>query len=134
MSAPHQADHHDDHHHGIAHVASAKTMLGTFGALMVFTVLTVLATKVDFGGSTNLALAMLVAVIKATLVGLFFMHLRYDKVFHSVLLLGGVLTAALFVGYTLMDSGQYQQSIHWNVRTPLATPDGPRIKTTPPMP
>lgn len=128
------AEHHDDHDHGIAHVATPKTLLGTWGALMVLTVLTVLATKVDFGGSTNLALAMLVAVIKATLVVLFFMHLRYDKVFHSVLLVGGVLCAALFVGYTLMDSGQYQHSIHWNVRTPLAAPDGPKIKATPPQP
>ena len=117
------ADHgHDDHGHGLSHVASPKNLLGTWGILMVLTVLTVLATKVDFGSSTNLALAMLVAIIKATLVCLFFMHLRYDKLFHSVLLLGGVLTAALFVGYTLMDSGQYQPSIHWDVSTPLPSP------------
>jgi cytochrome c oxidase subunit 4 len=132
MSNSHDHDaHHDDHGHGISHVASAKNLLGTWGALMVLTVLTVLATKVDFGSSTNLALAMLVALVKATLVCLFFMHLRYDKLFHSVLLVGGILTAALFVGYTLMDSSQYQPSIHWDVSAPMPSPLGPAIKANP---
>jgi len=45
----------------------------------------VLATKVDFGTNINLAVAMFIAVIKATLVVLFFMHLKYDKVFHTVI-------------------------------------------------
>ncbi|MEZ4367743.1 MAG: cytochrome C oxidase subunit IV family protein [Kofleriaceae bacterium] len=133
MAAHDAHDHHDDDHgHGIAHVASARTMLTTWGMLMVLTVITVLATKVDFGSKTNLALAMAVAAIKATLVVLFFMHLRYDKLFHSVLLVGAILAGALFVGFTLMDSNQYQHSIQWNARQPLAAPDGPAIKARTP--
>ena len=109
------AAHHDDHEHGIAHVATPKVLLGTWGALMVLTVVTVLATKVDFGPSLNLAIAMAIAVVKATLVVLFFMHLFYDKLFHSVIIIGGVLAAALFVGFALMDSHQYQETIVWHV-------------------
>ena len=104
------ADHahaHDDHH-GISHVAPVKVLLGTWIALMILTVITVGATKIDLGASYNLALAMAIAVVKATLVVLFFMHLRYDKLFHSVLVVGGILAAALFVGFALMDSNQYQ--------------------------
>ncbi|NJO12311.1 MAG: hypothetical protein HC872_01255 [Gammaproteobacteria bacterium] len=92
--------HHDAHHdaHGLAHTASLKVLLGTGGSLLFLTIVTVAATKVDFGASINLAIAMLIAVIKATLVVLFFMHLKYDKIFHSVIFIGAVLGAALFVG------------------------------------
>jgi cytochrome c oxidase subunit 4 len=117
-------DHHDDH--GISHVASVKVLLGTGGALLVLTLVTVLATKIDLGTNLNLALAMLIAVIKATLVVLYFMHLKYDKVFHTVIFMSAVLAAALFVGFTLMDSGQYQQSNIWDVDSPPAAPIGPR--------
>jgi len=118
--------HHDDHAHGISHVLPTKVLLGTFGALMVLTIVTVLATRFDFGGQINLAIAMAIAVIKATLVILFFMHLFYDKLFHTVLVIGGLLAASLFVGFTLMDSGQYQQSLNWDIAHPPAAPYGPR--------
>ena len=104
----------------------ALLYVGTGGALMVLTVITVLATKIDLGGNINLALAMAIAAVKATLVVLFFMHLKYDKVFHSVLFVGGVLAAALFVGFALMDSGQYQETIQWDTNNPVAAPIGPR--------
>jgi cytochrome c oxidase subunit 4 len=122
----HDTAHHDDHDHGMAHTASVKVLLTTFGALMVLTVVTVLATKVDFGPAMNLAIAMAIAVVKATLVILFFMHLFYDKLFHSVLVIGGILAAALFVGFALMDSGQYQQTIIWDTDNPPPAPIGPK--------
>jgi cytochrome c oxidase subunit IV len=121
-----QTHHHDDHEHGISHVAPVKVLLGTWGALMVLTVITVLATKIDFGSNINLAIAMAIAVVKATLVLLFFMHLIYDKIFHSVLVAGGLLAATLFVTFALMDSNQYQQNLIWNPDVPPAAPHGPR--------
>jgi cytochrome c oxidase subunit 4 len=125
-STAHDAhDHHDDHH-GISHVASIKVLVGTGGALLFLTIVTVLATKIDLGPSMNLALAMFIAVIKATLVVLFFMHLKYDKIFHSVVFLSAILAAALFVGFTLMDSGQYQHTNIWNPDAPPPAPIGPR--------
>jgi cytochrome c oxidase subunit IV len=118
-------DQHDDHGHGLAHVASPKVLMSTWIALMFLTVITVTATKIDLGPTYNLALAMAIAAVKATLVVLFFMHLRYDKLFHSVLIVGGILAAALFVGFTLMDSGQYQQSLIWDPSNPPLAPYGP---------
>jgi len=118
-------DYHDDHH-GIAHTASIKVLLGTGGALLMLTIVTVLATRVDFGTNINLAVAMLIAVIKATLVVLFFMHLKYDKIFHTVIFLSAVLAASLFVGFTLMDSGQYQDTNIWDADNPPVAPVGPR--------
>lgn len=119
---------HDDdgHHHGLAHVATLKVLVATGGTLLVLTLVTVLATKVDFGANINLAIAMAIAVLKATLVILFFMHLRYDRLFHSVVFVGAILAAALFVGFTLMDSNQYQQTNIWNPDAPPPAPFGPR--------
>jgi len=120
------AEHHADDHHGIAHTATIKTLVATGGALLLLTIVTVLATKVDFGASINLAVAMAIAVLKATLVILFFMHLRYDRLFHSVVFVSAILAAVLFVGFTLMDSSQYQQSNIWQPERPPVAPLGPR--------
>jgi cytochrome c oxidase subunit 4 len=121
-------EHHDDHH-GISHVAAARVLLATGSTLLMLTLLTVLATKVDFGANINLAVAMVIAVTKATLVILFFMHLRYDKLFHSVVFVSALLAACLFVGFTLMDTGQYQQTNIWNPASPPRAPNGPRPTT-----
>jgi cytochrome c oxidase subunit IV len=121
----HHNDHHNDHH-GLAHTASLKVLLGTGGALLFLTVITVAATKVDFGSGINLAIAMAIACVKATLVVLFFMHLKYDKIFHSVIFVGAVATAGLFVGFAMMDSGQYQHTVIWDPLNPPAAPYGPR--------
>ena len=121
------ADH--DDHHGISHVASIKVLLTTGGTLLVLTAVTVLATKVDFGANINLALAMTIAVFKASLVVLFFMHLKYDRLFHTVIFVSAILAASLFVGFTMMDSGQYQQTNIWHPDNPPAAPFGPRPTT-----
>ena len=120
--------HHDDHgdHHGLSHVAPIKVLVATGGTLLVLTLVTVLATKVDFGANINLAIAMLIAVVKATLVILFFMHLKYDRLFHSVVFVSAILAASLFVGFTLMDTNQYQQTNIWNPDAPPPAPIGPR--------
>jgi cytochrome c oxidase subunit IV len=118
------ADHHDDH--GLSHVAPVKVLCATGGSLLLLTAVTVLATKVDFGANINFAIAMAIAVVKATLVILFFMHLRYDRLFHSVVFTSAILAASLFVGFTLMDSSQYQQTNIWNPDAPPLAPYGPR--------
>jgi cytochrome c oxidase subunit 4 len=115
--------HHDDE---ISHVATIKVLVATGGTLLLLTLLTVAATKIDFGANINLAVAMVIAVTKATLVILFFMHLRYDKLFHTVIFVSAILAASLFVGFTLMDTGQYQYTNIWHPSAPPAPPVGPR--------
>jgi cytochrome c oxidase subunit IV len=117
---------HDDDHHGLSHTASIPVLVGTGGALLILTILTVSATKIDLGPNYNLMLAMLIAVVKATLVLLFFMHLKYDKLFHTVVFVSAILAACLFVGFTLMDSSQYQQTNIWHPDNPPTAPYGPR--------
>jgi cytochrome c oxidase subunit 4 len=99
---------HDDAHH--PHVLPIKLLVGVWAALMVLTVLTVAVAKLDLGAA-DLAVAMAIALVKATLVALIFMHLLWDKGFHSLLVVGGVLCMALFIGATLFDREHYEQSI-----------------------
>jgi cytochrome c oxidase subunit 4 len=63
------------HEHG-PHVVPLLTYFLVFGALMIGTVLTVWAAGQDFG-AFNTVVAMGIAVTKATLVVLFFMHVKY---------------------------------------------------------
>jgi cytochrome c oxidase subunit IV len=59
------------------HIVSPKVYVTIFLALMAFTALTVVAAFMDLG-PFNLAVALGIATIKATLVVLYFMHVRYN--------------------------------------------------------
>jgi len=109
------ADSHDDHGHGLSHVASAKILVSVFVVLLCLTLLTVFASHIDFGSrAADIGVALVIAVIKASLVILYFMHLRYDRPFHSVLVCVGLLAAALFVTFTLVDRSQYEDQVIWS--------------------
>ena len=76
-------------------------------ALMVFTILTVAISRVDIGG-LNTPLAMLIAIIKAILVILFFMHVIHSARLTWVVVLSaflwlGVLFVLIFSDYLTRD-------------------------------
>ncbi|HEV2829348.1 MAG TPA: cytochrome C oxidase subunit IV family protein [Pyrinomonadaceae bacterium] len=73
------------------HIVSVRVYATIFLSLMVGTALTVWAGLRDFPGQLNVIIAMTIAVIKATLVVLYFMHVRY-----SSRLIWVVFTSALF--------------------------------------
>jgi cytochrome c oxidase subunit 4 len=100
-----------DEHHGLAHTTPVALLIGVLAALLVLTVVTVAVTKVDLGGQGNLVVAMVIATIKAVLVVMYFMHLRWDRKVHLVLFLSSVLFLILFLSMSLTDRGEYQQSI-----------------------
>ena len=60
-------------------VKSTKVYWAVFGALIVATVLTVAQSRMDIGHTANRIIGIAVATTKATLVALFFMHLKYEK-------------------------------------------------------
>jgi cytochrome c oxidase subunit 4 len=60
------------------HVSPKSTYYGIFGALMVLTALTVGVAFVNLG-SLNFPVAIAIAITKATLVVLFFMHVKYSS-------------------------------------------------------
>lgn len=116
------ANAHGHEHNDLAHVASAKMLLGVFFALIVLTVLTVLAAGIGMG-SIDLMIAMAIATVKATLVGLYFMHLRYDKPFNTLMFLCSFLFVAVFISFTMMDTSQYKEKVIWEEKGPENPPD-----------
>jgi cytochrome c oxidase subunit IV len=73
------------------HIVHPRVYIIIFLVLMVGTGLTVLAAFQDFPGPLNAVVALTIAVIKATFVVLYFMHVRY-----SSRLIWLVIAAALF--------------------------------------
>ncbi len=94
----------------LAHVLPVSMLLAVFAALMVLTALTVAVSYFDFG-AVNLLVALGVATAKATLVALFFMHLRYDKPFNAVVFVIGIAFLGLFLGVTMMDTVEYHPEV-----------------------
>lgn len=92
------------------HIVPLKVLAAVWAILLVFTCLTVAATWIDLGGG-NLWLAMVIATVKASLVALYFMHLRYDQPFYAVILLTALLFILLFVGLVLVDTSHYQHQL-----------------------
>ena len=100
---------HDDHHEG-HHVLPLWVLLGTWAALMGLTVFTVTASTFELG-AFDLPVAMGIATVKAMLVLIIFMHLGFDKSFHSLLIFGSLLFVFLFISFAMIDRGQYQPDI-----------------------
>ena len=92
------------------HIVPFKILLRTFLTLVLLTVLTVTASEFNFG-EFNLLIALSIAVIKAALVLLIFMHLFWDNPFNSLIFIGCLIFVALFISLALLDSSQYQSSI-----------------------
>jgi cytochrome c oxidase subunit 4 len=68
-----------------------------FGALMVLTAITVGLAYVNLG-QLNIVVALTVAIVKASLVVMFFMHLKYESPLTKVVLGAGVFWLVLLLG------------------------------------
>ena len=101
---------HDGSETSLAHVVEVRVLLGVFGALMALTAITVAVSYFDFG-VFNLVVAMGVATIKAALVALWFMHLRYESGLHAFIFLVGVAFLGLFLVITMLDAVTYHPNI-----------------------
>ena len=84
------------------HVSPIRTYLTIFGALMVLTLVTVLAAYVNLG-AFNPVVAMAIAIFKATLVVLFFMHVKYSSRLTKLVVLTGIFFLVILLGETMMD-------------------------------
>ncbi len=84
------------------HLVSPRTYVAVFALLIALTITTVGVASVDLGPLNTIA-ALLIAAIKAMMVFLFFMHLRYSKPLLGLVLFGAVLWLAILIGLTLSD-------------------------------
>jgi cytochrome c oxidase subunit 4 len=85
-----------------AHVVPRRVYLTVFVALLLLTAITVQAAGHDFG-PLNTVIALGIAVIKAGLVVLYFMHLRYSSRLNHLVLFAGVVWLAILILLTVSD-------------------------------
>jgi cytochrome c oxidase subunit 4 len=77
----------DGHRHIIGYGVYVLVWL----ALLAFTALTVSASGIHFGGAT-LIIALVIAIVKSSLVLNYFMHIKYDDIIFKVYIALGIFT------------------------------------------
>ncbi|MEK6299433.1 MAG: cytochrome C oxidase subunit IV family protein [Acidobacteriota bacterium] len=84
------------------HVVSRKIYFIIFGALLVLTAATVWVATFDLG-AWNAVVALSIAVLKGTLVVLYFMHVRYSSKLTWVFVAAGFFWLAILLAFTFSD-------------------------------
>jgi cytochrome c oxidase subunit 4 len=88
------------------HIVSPVLYFTIFGILMVCTVLTVVAAEIDlnkFVPGLNIIVALTIAVFKASLVVLFFMHGKYSPKRTQLVIIASVFWLAIMLFMTMSD-------------------------------
>ena len=93
----------EDHSTDLGHIVPKKIFLKIFIALLVLTFITVFVTRFDFG-EFNTVVAMVVASIKAFLVAMFFMHLKYENKILWVYAAFPLILLSILIGGVFMDN------------------------------
>ena len=114
------------------HISPKSTYITIFGALMVCTILTVLAAFINLG-NLNFPVAITIAVFKATLVVLFFMHVKYSTKLTQLWAMTGFIWVTLLT-IILLDYGtrRYEPVPVWSNDTGSALPRATYRQNLPP--
>ena len=84
------------------HISPKSTYYAIFGALMVLTAVTVAVAFVNLG-SFNFPVAIGIAITKATLVVLFFMHVKYSSRLTKMVVAVAIFFLLILLGMTMTD-------------------------------
>ncbi len=106
------------------HIVPIKVYLAIFLALLAFTALTVRVAFVDLG-PLNVVVAMTIATIKAVIVALYFMHVRYSSHLTKLFVSAGVVWLAILLVLTSSDylsRGWAPQPRGWEIEGQAAVP------------
>ena len=88
--------------HAEPHITGYLTYFLVWLALTILTVITIWVSYIDFG-VLNIIVALSIASVKASLVALFFMHLKYEDTMTWVFALYPLGLLALLIGLTISD-------------------------------
>jgi cytochrome c oxidase subunit 4 len=84
------------------HISSTKIYYAVFAALIVGTALTTGAAFIDLG-RWNVVIALIIAITKATLVALFFMHVKYSSPLVRLTVVAGLFWLAILISLSMGD-------------------------------
>ena len=101
---------HNNEHQSVGHIVPVRVLLITGIALLILTGITVWTAKMDFG-NYNIVLALAIALVKGSIVVLFFMHLKYDRPFNGIIFITAMAFVVLFISFALLDTHEYASDI-----------------------
>ncbi len=84
------------------HIVPRKIYFAVFAALMVLTATTATVASINLG-PWNTVVALGIAFFKATLVALFFMHVKYSPRLTQIVIGGGLFWLGILIVLTLSD-------------------------------
>lgn len=87
---------------GQGHISGYGRLFAVLIVLYILTGITVAASRIHLG-ALNIWIALLIAAMKASLVALFFMHLKYESTFIKTAFIGTIGTLALLIGFLFWD-------------------------------
>jgi cytochrome c oxidase subunit 4 len=93
-------------YHSEHHIVSPKIYFVIFAVLMICTILTVIAAEIDLNQyfrGLNIIVALTIAVLKASLVVLFFMHAKYSPKRTQMVIIASVFWLAVMLFMTMSD-------------------------------
>jgi cytochrome c oxidase subunit 4 len=108
------------------HVLPIRIYAAVWIGLLVLTVITVKVSYLNLG-VMNLVVAMAVATMKASLVVLFFMHLKYDEKFNAIVFSGCLAFLFVFFVLTLADTTTRGKVDPLEARTLVPVPARPEL-------
>jgi cytochrome c oxidase subunit 4 len=90
------------HHGGAHHIVPKRIYFAVFFALIVLTWVTTFVSRVDLG-RWNIFVALAIAILKASLVVLFFMHIWYSSKLTKMIICCAVFWLILMLFITMTD-------------------------------
>ena len=96
--------------HHTHHITSPATLISTFVALVSLTILTCVVATVDLG-ELDIPVTLGIATVKALLVAVFFLQLKYDKLFNSLILIGAAAFMVLLISMSILDSKECRPQV-----------------------
>ncbi len=84
------------------HIVPFKVYFYVLLALLALTGISVAVTQIELGTLT-VTVALLLATIKASLVLVYFMHLKFDNRFFAIMVTGVIILIAIVIFITFLD-------------------------------
>jgi len=114
------------HAHSINPRKEALTYTGILAILVVLTFITVGASYIKFEvGMINVVIAITIATIKASLVALFFMHLRHDRPINALIFLISIFMLGLLLILCYLDYEARDHILPPNYKGPIPLAGAP---------
>ena len=101
----------------MAHQVTKRTYYIIFAVLMALLVVTVVAAFIPWGSRISIVIAMIIAIVKATLVVVYFMHVKGSSGLTKVFVVAGLAWLAILMGITLAE----YHTRHWLTDNPPMT-------------